>query len=94
MSSQLAFPENEARLFHLFKTAVKEERKAEQLYARALSLCTDSCLRPILQELIDYKRRQEQILIDRYNALAGRGLADCESGAGTGEYAGGDRQQG
>ncbi len=72
MSSQPVYVENGGRLFELFKMAVQEERKAQEVYGRALSLCTDPALRPVLQEIIDDEARHERILIDRYNALAAR----------------------
>ncbi len=53
-----------------------DERKAQRVYARALSLCTDPALRPVLQAMIDDEARHEKILIARYNALAKRGIRD------------------
>jgi rubrerythrin len=72
MSAQPNYVENEGRLFEIFKMAVQDERKAQDLYGRALSLCTEPALRSVLQGLIDDEARHEQILIDRYNALAKR----------------------
>ena len=70
MFSQAVRTENARLLFETFKTAVLEERKAQRLYAHALSLCTDEFLRPIFQELIDDEKRHERLLIERYNAMA------------------------
>ncbi len=63
-------------LFVIFKQAVEDERKAQRIYAKALSLCTDPALRPILQQMIEDEARHEQILVSRYQALAKRGIRD------------------
>ncbi len=67
--------ETDRRLFEIFKMAVQDERKAQHLYALALNLCTDPSLRAVFEVLISDERRHEQILIERYNALARRGAA-------------------
>ncbi len=72
MSSQPSRAENERRLFEIFKSAVQDERKAQAVYLRALRLCGDASLRPILEGLIADEARHEQILVERYNALAAR----------------------
>jgi rubrerythrin len=72
MSSRSISPEDEERLFEIFKIAVQDERKAQRLYAVALGLCTDPSLRPVLQGLIHDELRHEQILIERYNAMVAR----------------------
>jgi rubrerythrin len=86
MSSRPIRTENEGRLFELFKTAVQDERKAQRVYAQALSLCADPSLRMVLQGLIDDEARHEQILIERYNALASGDLAGLEMRRHTQEH--------
>ena len=77
MLSQSIRTENARLPFEVFKTAVQEERRAQRLYAYGLSLCTDEFLRPVFQGLIDDEKRHEQILIERYSALAAQ--AACQS---------------
>jgi len=80
MSSQPIHPENERRLFEIFKMAVQDERKAQAVYLQALRLCSDPSLRPILEGLIADEARHEQILVERYNVLAARNAASSQAG--------------
>ena len=73
MSSQVSLPESGGELLEIFKAAIQDERRAQRVYTLALGHCTDPSLRSVLQGLIDDEVRHEQILIERYDALAAGG---------------------
>lgn len=61
--------ENQKKLLVLFKTAIENERAAQQLYSEALALCEDESLKKIIQSLLAEESNHEQALIRKYGEL-------------------------
>jgi rubrerythrin len=57
------------QLFHLFRRAIEEERKAQEMYRSAIALCDDEQTRRALQVLHDDEVRHEQEIMEQYNLL-------------------------
>ena len=62
-------PEQLRALFKLFKQAIEDERAAQAMYKRALSMCEDAFTRQVLQQFYDDELKHERMLLERYNAL-------------------------
>lgn len=53
----------------LFKSAIEEERKAQQAYGETLRLCDDPSLRGIIESFIQQEKTHEETLLRIYNDL-------------------------
>lgn len=62
-------PENTFKLYRIFKAAVEDERKAQQMYQDALALCEDPMVRAAIEGLYADEVRHEWEVIGRYNDL-------------------------
>lgn len=62
-------PEKLHSLFQIFKQAIEDERAAQAMYKKALSLSDDPFMQQVLRGLYEDELRHEQILLERYNAL-------------------------
>jgi rubrerythrin len=57
------------KLFDIFKQAVEDERKAQQMYGEAIALCRDPELIRILEKLRRDEANHEKSLVEQYNRL-------------------------
>jgi rubrerythrin len=61
-------------LFDIFKQAVEDERRAQEMYGEAIGLCEDPEMIRILEKLRRDEVSHEKSLVEQYNRLqAGAG---------------------
>jgi rubrerythrin len=64
-----AMTEQQERLFLLFKSAIDAERKAQDMYKKAMELTEDDEFRDILEGFYQDEVRHERKLMDQYNKI-------------------------
>jgi len=57
------------KLLVLFKSAIENERKAQQAYRETLQLCDEPALRGIIESFIQQEKTHEETLLKIYNDL-------------------------
>jgi len=62
-------PEQQERLFLLFKKAIDAERKAQDMYKRAMELTDDEEFKEILEGFYEDEVRHERKLMNQYNMM-------------------------
>lgn len=62
--------EQQERLFLLFKSAIDAERKAQDMYKRAMELTDDEEFRDVLEGFYQDEVRHERKLMDQYNKIS------------------------
>ena len=61
--------EQQERLFLLFKSAIDSERKAQDMYKKAMELTDDEEFKEVLEEFYQDEVRHERKLMDHYNKI-------------------------
>ena len=62
-------PEQTEKLFLLFKSAIDSERKAQDMYKRAMELTDDEEFKGVLEGFYQDEVRHERKLMDQYNKM-------------------------
>jgi rubrerythrin len=57
------------KLFNIFKQAVEDERRAQEMYGEAIALCEDPEMIRILEKLRRDEVSHEKSLVEQYNRL-------------------------
>ncbi len=61
--------EQQERLFLLFKSAIDSERKAQDMYKKAMELTDDEEFKGVLEGFYHDEVRHERKLMDQYNKI-------------------------
>jgi rubrerythrin len=61
--------EKQKELFEIFKMAVEDERRAQEMYRKAIDLCDDEHTKEILEKFYQDEVLHEKAIIERYNKM-------------------------
>jgi rubrerythrin len=74
VSEKLSPAEKERRLFLVFKQAIEDERRAQEVYREAMTITDDPVLLKAFRSLLKDEVRHEQEMTEKYNEFKRRYL--------------------
>lgn len=70
--SSVEMPDQHQRLFLIFKQAIDDERRAQEMYTEAADITDDPVLHQVFVTLLKDEQRHEQEMVRRYEEFRTR----------------------